>query len=177
MRSNNNISSFQGRSPFIHETSFIDISARIIGDVVLEEGVSIWPMAVIRADSAPVIIKKRSAVLDQCLIESPEGSPVSVGQGSLISHGAIIHGATIGPGVLLGVGSIVLDNAVIGEGSIISAGSVVTSRDSIPPYSMLVGSPARVIRETTVKERDYISQQVEGLYRKSRIYMQEKGSR
>lgn len=176
MRFYKNISSFQDKTPFIHETAFVDHSARIIGDVVLAEAVSVWPMAVIRADSAPIMIEKLSAVLDQCLIESPEGSPVSIGEGSLISHGAIVHGAAIGPGVLIGVGSIVLDNSVIGEGSMVSAGSIVKARSSFPPNSLLVGSPARVIRETTIKERDHIKRQIDGLYRKSRIYIKETGA-
>lgn len=175
MGSYNNISSFQGKTPFIHETAFIDQSARVIGDVVISEGSSVWPMAVIRADSASVLIEKHTAVLDQCLIEAPEDSPVSIGEGSLVSHGVIVHGAIVGPGVLFGIGSIILDNVTIGEGSIVSAGSIVTSRTAIPPNSMVAGSPARVIRETTAKERDYIKRQVEGLYHKSRDYMKENG--
>lgn len=169
----NNISSFQGKSPIIHETAFIDVSARVIGEAILEEGVSIWPMAVLRADSSPVFIGKRSAVLDLCLIESPEGSPVRIGNGVLISHGAIIHGATISSDVLIGAGAIVLDDASIGEGSIIGTGSIVTPRTFIPSNSLVLGSPGRVIRETTAEERENIKKQINGLYHKSRTYIKE----
>jgi len=169
----NNISSFQGKAPDIHESAFIDLSARVIGDVLIEEGVSIWPMAVLRADDAPTIIRRRSAVLDHCLLESPEGSPATVGEASIISHGAIIHGAAVGPGVLVGVGAIVLDNAVVGAGSIIAAGAIVTPRTVIPPNSLVIGSPARIIRETTPEDRERVERQADGLFRKSRLYLKD----
>lgn len=167
----NNISSFQGRTPVIHDTAFIDHSARLVGDVVVAQAASIWPMAVVRADEAPTVIGKGSAILDLALLESPAGSPVTIGEGSVISHGAIVHGAHIAPGVLLGAGAIVLDDAVVGEGSIVAAGAVVTPRTVVPPNSLVLGSPARVVRETTPEEREGIREQARGLSRKSRVYL------
>ena len=169
---NNNISSFKGKTPVIHKSSFIDISARVIGEVVLEEGVSIWPMAVLRADSCGILIARCSAVLDQSLIEAPDDSPVTVGEGSIISHKAVIHGATIGANTLIGIGAIVLDDSTIGEGSIIGSGSVITPRTVVPPNSLVLGSPARIIRETSTEERKNIEKQVEEFYRKSRVYLE-----
>jgi len=130
-------------------------------------------MSVLRADSAAILIGKGSAVLDQCLIESPEGSPVTVGADSLISHGAILHGAAIGRGTLIGIGVIVLDDAIIGEGSIIGAGSIITARTVIRPNSLVLGSPGKVIRQTNAEERENIKEQVEGLYLKSREYLKQ----
>lgn len=173
MRTTGNISSFQGKAPDIHKSAFIDLSARIIGDVRLEEGASIWPMAVLRADDSPTVIRRHSAVLDQCLIESPEGSPVEVGEFSIISHGAIIHGAIVGPGVLVGVGAIVLDRAIVGAGSIIAAGSIVTPRMAIPPNSLIIGSPGRIVRETTPEDREGVRRQAQGLFTKSRLYLKD----
>ncbi|MBP7526373.1 MAG: gamma carbonic anhydrase family protein [Syntrophorhabdaceae bacterium] len=173
MRAAGNISSFQGKAPDIHESAFIDIFARVIGDVRVEEGVSIWPMAVLRADDSPTLIRRHSAVLDQCLIESPEGSPATVGEFSIISHGAIIHGAVVGPGVLVGVGAIVLDHAIIGAGSIIAAGAIVTPRTVIPANSLVIGSPGTIVRETTPEDREGVRKQVHGLFAKSRLYMKD----
>lgn len=166
-----NISSFQGRTPVIHDTAFIDASARVVGDVLVGDGVSIWPMAVLRADEAKTVIGSGSALLDMSLVESPEGSPTTVGEGSIISHGAIIHGARIGSGVLVGAGAIVLDDVVVGEGSIIAAGTIVTPRTIIPPNSLVLGSPGKVLRQTTFDEREGTRKQAGGLYRKSRTYL------
>lgn len=170
----NNISSFQGRVPVIDHAAFIDPSARVIGDVLVAQGVSIWPMAVVRADEAGTVIGKGSAILDLCLLESPAGSPVTIGSGAIISHGAIVHGARIASGVLVGAGAMVLDDAVVGEGSIIAAGALVTPRTVIPPNSFVLGSPARIVRETTSEERQGITQQARRLARKSRAYLGER---
>jgi carbonic anhydrase/acetyltransferase-like protein (isoleucine patch superfamily) len=145
----------------------------VIGDVVVAEGVSIWPMAVVRADEAPTVIGKCSAILDLCLLESPAGSPVIIGEGSVVSHGAVVHGANIAAAVLVGAGAIVLDDAVVGEGSIVGAGTVVTPRTVIPPNSLVLGSPGRVTRQTTPEERESVREQALGLFRKSRAYLGE----
>ncbi len=172
-RLTHNISSFQGSAPVIHDTAFIDDSARVIGDVLVGEGVSIWPMAVVRADEAATVIGKGSAILDLSLLESPAGLPVAIGEGSIISHGAIVHGASIASGVLVGAGAMVLDDAVVGEGSIVAAGAVVTPRTVIPPNSLVLGSPGRVARATTLEERQGVTKQARGLFRKSRAYLAE----
>jgi len=169
----NNITSFQGTAPAIDSTAFVDISARVIGDVAIAEGVSVWPMAVIRADTASIFIERRAAVLDLGLIESPEGCPVKVGEESLISHGAIVHGATIEPNVLIGVGAILLDNAVVGAGSIVAAGAVITPGTVIPPNSFVLGSPGRVTRQTTPGERENLKRLIDELFVRSRIHLDE----
>ncbi len=174
LKAGNNISSFQGSTPVIHRTAFIHDSARVIGHVVVGEGASIWPMAVVRADEARTVIGKGAAVLDLSLLESPAGSPITIGQGSIVSHGAIVHGARIGSGVLVGAGAIVLDDAVLAEGSIIAAGAVVTPRMVVPSNSLVLGSPARVVRQTTPEEREGVREQARGLFCKSRVYLGER---
>jgi carbonic anhydrase/acetyltransferase-like protein (isoleucine patch superfamily) len=166
-----NITPYEGKTPLVHRGAFVDVSARIIGEVIVEEGVTIWPMAVLRADSAAIHIGRRSAILDHAVIEAPEGCPARIEGGSLISHGAIIHGALIHTNTLIGIGAIVLDGAIISKGSIVGAGSVVTARTTIPPNSLVVGIPGRVIRETTEKERKEIRRELKDLYRKSRAYI------
>jgi carbonic anhydrase/acetyltransferase-like protein (isoleucine patch superfamily) len=165
------ITPFGGKSPSIHEKAYVDISARIVGDVSVAAGASIWPGAILRADSDIVRIGERAAVLDLALIEAPEGHPSIVEDETIISHGAIIHGAFVGARCLVGIGAIVLDGAVINEGSIIAAGSLVPQGTDIPPHSFFAGLPGKRLRETTAGERENIMKQLQGLYKKSRAYL------
>jgi carbonic anhydrase/acetyltransferase-like protein (isoleucine patch superfamily) len=165
------ISPYNGKLPRIQRDAFVDVSARIIGDVLVGEAASIWPMAVLRADSGPIRIGRNSSVLDLALIEAPDGYPVEVGEWSVISHHAVVHGATIGVGCLVGIGAIVLDGALLSEGSIAGAGTVVIAGTIVPPNSLVLGTPGKVVRQTTEEERARTMRQVEELYRKSREYM------
>lgn len=125
MGSNPWITPYGNKIPSIHTDAFVDISARIIGDVKVDQGASIWPMAVLRADSAEIRIGWHSAVLDLALLEATEDHPVWVEEETIVSHGAIIHGARIQSRALVGIGAIILDGAVVSTGSIIGAGSLV----------------------------------------------------
>jgi len=165
------ISSFDGRKPVIHESVYVDVSARIIGHVVINEEASIWPMAVIRADGAQVVVGRRAVISDFAFIESPEGYPVNIGDEALISHGVIIHGALIESRSMIGIGAIVLDGAVVSSGSIIGAGTFIAAGAHIPPNSLVMGTPGRVIREVKPGERQNIQQQIELVYQKSRKYL------
>jgi carbonic anhydrase/acetyltransferase-like protein (isoleucine patch superfamily) len=157
-----------GKAPSIHPDAYVDVSARIIGDVTLGDGVSVWPMAVLRADTASIHLAQRAAVLDLALIEAPEGYPVVVDEEAILSHGAILHGATLEPRALIGIGAIVLDGAIVSTGSIIGAGSVVSPRTVVPPNSLVLGIPGKVVRETSAQERARLRAQVQELYLKSR---------
>lgn len=173
------ITPFQDKKPAIHPGAFVDPSARVIGDVTIEEGTSIWPMAVIRADSEAIHIDRNAAVLDLSLVEAPTDHPVIIEEEALISHGAMIHGALIQKRALVGIGAIILDGALVSSGSIIGAGSVVPPGTRIPVNSFVMGMPGRVVRETTEKERALILEQINELYTKSRQYKirQERGNR
>ena len=165
------ITPYRDKVPAIDPTAFVDVSARIIGDVVLNPESSVWPMAVLRADAETISVGKRSAVLDLALLEAPEKYPVAVEDGSIISHGAMIHGAVVRTGALVGIGAIVLDGAEVSGGCIIGAGSVVAPGKRIPPNSLVLGVPGKVMRETTEAERANIRAQVDELYEKSRHLM------
>ena len=165
------VTPFGGKAPVIHEKAYVDISARIIGDVSIAPGASIWPGAVLRADSDFIRIGERTAILDLSLIEAPEGRPVVIEEECLISHKVVIHGAFVGSRALIGIGAIVLDGAVISSGSVIAAGSVVTPGTEFPPNSLIMGAPAKRVRETTEEERQNIIKELRGLYTKSRAYM------
>lgn len=164
------ISRYKDKKPVIHRDAFVDISSRIIGDVSIDAGASIWPMAVLRADSEGIKIGRHAAVLDLALIEAPNSYPVIIDEEVIISHKVVIHGAHIHKHVLVGIGTIVLDGAIISSGSVIGAGSVVTAGTFIPPDSLVIGTPAKVVRRTSEKERQNIMMQVEELYVKSREY-------
>lgn len=138
------IREFKGNKPFIHPEAIIDESAIVMGNVVVGKKVSIWPHALIRADEASIEIKEGVAILDKAFIEAPR--EVIIGKGSIISHGAIIHGSIIGENVLVGVGAIVME-VEVGKNAIIAAGSVVIS--NVEENWMVAGVPARKIREIT----------------------------
>ena len=169
------ITPFCGKMPSIHCDAFVDLSARVIGHITIEEGASIWPMTVIRADSSTIYIGKNAALLDLSMVEAPVGHPVIIGEEALISHGAVIHGAQVQKRTLIGIGAIILDGAVVSSGSIVAAGSVVTPGTIIPPNSLFMGMPGKVVRETTERERNLILEQVQELFTKSRRYKAEEG--
>lgn len=166
----NLITPFQDKTPNIHPDAFIDRSARIIGDVIIDKGANIWPMAVLRADSAEIMVGRNAAILDHALVEAPEGFPVIIEMEALISHHAVIHGAQVKSGALVGIGSIILDGAIISSASIIGAGSVVPPGTRIPPNSLVMGMPGKIVRETTEDERARILVQINELYAKSQHY-------
>lgn len=164
------ITSFRGAYPAIGPEVWIDPTARLIGMIELKAGSSIWPGAVLRADDERIIIGKRSAVLDLCLIESPEGHPVFVEDGALISHKACLHGARVEAGALVGIGSIVLDGAVIRSGAMVGAGAVVTPGMDVAAGMLVLGQPAKLVRRLTPAETDKIQAQVEELCAKASEY-------
>ncbi len=140
--------------PDIERAVFIADDAVLIGDIVLEQDVSIWFKCVLRADIGRIRIGKRTNVQDMaCLHMTDNLSHTTIGEDVTIGHAAIVHGATIEDGALIGMGSILLDNCVIGEESVIAAGSLVPPRMVIPKRSLVRGSPAKVIREATEEER------------------------
>jgi carbonic anhydrase/acetyltransferase-like protein (isoleucine patch superfamily) len=163
-------SAYADKVPVVRVGAWVDVSARLLGDVLVEEEASVWPMAVLRADSQSIRVEKRAAVLDLALVEAPQGYPVIIGQEAIVSHGAKVHGATLEPLCLVGIGAIVLDGAVICTGSIVGAGAVVPPRAVIPPNSLVLGVPGKVVRQTTEQERRSILTQVEELLAKSRVY-------
>lgn len=165
-----NLTPFGEKRPKVHAGAWVDSSARLLGDVEVAEEASVWPMAVLRADSESIRIERRAAVLDLALIEAPEGCPVRIGEGAIVSHGAKIHGATVEARSLVGIGAIVLDGARVSTGAIVGAGALVPPRTVIPPNSLVLGIPGRVVRETTEEERANISAQVEELLNKSKTY-------
>lgn len=145
---------FKDKVPQIAATAFIADGVVIIGDVVIGEHVSVWYNAVLRADVGMIRIGARSNVQDgSCLHMTSDLSHALIGEEVTVGHNAIVHGATVEDGCLIGMGSILLDNAVIGTESLVAAGSVVPPRLVVPPYSMVRGTPGKVVRELSQDER------------------------
>ena len=133
--------------------AFVHPLAVVLGDVTLGARVSIWPTAVVRADSDAIVVGAESNVQDGAVLHTDPGLPMRIGARVAIGHRAIVHGATVGDDVLIGMGAIVLNGAVIGAGSVVGAGALVTEGAVIPPRSLVLGSPGRVVRETTDAHR------------------------
>lgn len=165
------ISPFAGHHPQIDPTAFVDPSARIMGRVTLAPGATVWPGAVLRADEERIEVGQGSAVLDLALLEAPQGKPVIVEPGALVSHQVCLHGAIVQSGALVGIGAIVLDGAVVGAGSLVGAGAVVTPRMQIPPGVLVLGQPAQVVRELKPSEKAAVADQLADLAAKAKVYM------
>ena len=161
---------FGDHFPQIAADAFVDISARLIGRVEIGAGATVWPHAVLRADESEIVIGAGSAVLDLALVEAPMGKPVIVAPGALISHQVCLHGAKVEAGALVGIGAIVLDKAVVREGALVGAGAVVPPGMEVPPGTLVLGQPAKVIRELKDAEKENVKAQLEELAHKARAY-------
>ena len=151
------IKKFRGKLPIIPGSCYISESVDLIGDVTLGENVSLWFGAVVRGDMHFITIGNRSNIQDNSVVHvTTDVSPTRIGSEVTIGHNAIIHGATIEDRCLIGMGAIIMDNAVVGEGSIVGAGAVVPPNMIIPPRSLVVGLPAKIVRQTTDEELEMI---------------------
>jgi carbonic anhydrase/acetyltransferase-like protein (isoleucine patch superfamily) len=136
-----------GQRPTIADDAWVAPSADLIGDVHLAPEASVWFGAVIRADNTPIKVGPRSNVQEGAMLHSDPGAPCTVGEDVTIGHHAILHGCTIGDRALIGMGATILNRAVIGEDCIVGAGALVTEGKQFPAGSLIVGSPARAIRQ------------------------------
>ncbi|WP_069807050.1 gamma carbonic anhydrase family protein [Vulcanisaeta thermophila] len=159
------------KTPRIGKNVFIASTAYVIGDVTIGDNVSIWPYAVIRGDEDSVEVGENSNVQDGVVIHTDAGYPVRIGRGVTIGHRAIVHGATVEDEVIVGMGAIILNGAVIGRGSIVGAGSVVTQGTKVPPGSVVVGVPAKVVRQATQEDLEYIRRNYMAYLNLARLYM------
>lgn len=127
---------------------YIAQNATVVGDVVLEKDVNIWYGAVLRGDHGRITVGEGSNVQDNAVIHDE----TTIGKYCTIGHSAIVHGCTIGDGCLIGMGAIVLGGAVLGDGCLVGAGALVTGKTVAPAGSMLLGSPAKVVKSMTPEE-------------------------
>ena len=154
----------------IDPSAFIHPAAIVLGNVVLGARVSIWPTAVLRGDSDVITIGDDSNVQDGTVIHADEGIPTHIGKRVAIGHRAIVHGSRIDDDVLIAMGAILLNGVTVGSGSIIGAGAVCTEGKRIPPNSLVIGVPGRIVRQTTDGERQRIRTTVEAYLELQRLH-------
>ncbi|MFO7792538.1 MAG: gamma carbonic anhydrase family protein [Candidatus Saliniplasma sp.] len=134
-------------SPTIPESCFIAKSCKIIGDVVLGEGCSIWPNAVLRGDQNHIKIEEGTNIQDCAVVHVDEGHHTIIGKNVTVGHGSVVHGCEVDDETIVGMNSTVLSGAKIGKGCIIGANALVREDMTIPDFSIAVGIPAKIIKE------------------------------
>lgn len=161
---------FDERRPKVDASVFLAPGSWIIGDVTLKERVNVWTGAVIRGDDDTVVIGSRATVLENCIVEAPTGAPVSIGDDTIISHGAIVHGVRIGSLALVGIGALILDGAEVGDVAPVASGALVPPRAVIPPNQLALGAPAKPVREVRDAERAMVAREHERALAKAERY-------
>ena len=138
-------------APQIHPDTWIAPDANLIGQVVMEEGSSVWFGCTIRADHEVITIGKGSNVQENCVMHIDAGFPLTIGENCTIGHKVMLHGCTIGDNTLVGMGATILNGAKIGRNCLIGAGALVTENKEIPDNSLVMGAPGKVVREVDEK--------------------------
>lgn len=150
--------------PAIHETAWVADSAQVIGNVALAEGSSVWFGVVARGDTDTITVGKGSNIQDNSVLHADEGIPLVIGDNVTVGHQVMLHGCTIGDGSLIGIQSVVLNGAKIGKNCLVGAGSLVTEGKEFPDGCMILGSPAKAVRQLS-------DAQIEGLKMSAQHYM------
>lgn len=161
-----------GTAPSIHPSAFVSRAATVIGDVTLAEYSSVWPAAVLRGDIHSISIGPRSNIQDGAIVHLADDSGTTVGELVTVGHRAVLHACAIGDEVLVGMGAIVLDGTVVGPRSIVGAGALVTGGKMIPEGSLVLGSPATVVRSLSREERAGLRVWADRYVELSRAYLE-----
>ncbi|MCK4953343.1 gamma carbonic anhydrase family protein [Candidatus Bathyarchaeota archaeon] len=138
---------FEGKTPHIHSTVFVAQSASVIGDVIIGEGSSVWPGAVIRGDVNTITIGKYTSIQDNAVVHVTPQNLTKIGDYVTVGHGAVVHAATVENNTLIGMKAVLLDGAKINKNSIIGAGSVVLENTEFPANCLVVGIPGKIVRD------------------------------
>ena len=156
--------------PEIPKSAYIATEATVIGKVSLGESVSIWPGAVLRGDNEPITIGAGSNVQDNAVLHADPGYPLKIGDKVTIGHQAMLHGCTIGDGALIGIQAVVMNGAVIGKDCVVGAGALVTEGKTFGARKLIVGFPAKVVRELSDEEIDKMHRAAPGYVRRQEMY-------
>ena len=141
-----------GHSPDVPASAYVAAEATLIGRVTLGEGASVWSGAVARADNEPIRIGTESNVQEGAVLHADPGFPLDIGPRVTVGHQAMLHGCTVHEGSLIGIQSVVMNGAVIGKGCLVGAGAVVTEGKTFPDRSLILGAPAKRVRELSEEE-------------------------
>lgn len=158
---------FQGIMPTIADDVFIAPGAMVIGNVTIHEGASIWYNAVVRGDSAPIVIGRRTNIQDNCTLHVDADAPLTIGAECTIGHGAVVHGATLGDHVLVAIHAVVLSHAQVEANTLIGACALVGEHKHIPGGVLALGIPAKVARNLTEAEREHLVTSAEDYYERA----------
>ena len=134
-------------TPDTSRAVFVAPTATLVGQVTLMEGTTVWFGAIMRGDNEPILIGPDSNIQEAVVLHTDPGYPMRLGRGVTVGHQAMLHGCTIEDNVLIGIQAVVLNGAVIGRDSLVGAGAIVTERKTFPPRSLILGAPAKVVRE------------------------------
>jgi carbonic anhydrase/acetyltransferase-like protein (isoleucine patch superfamily) len=140
-------------APRVAASAWVADSAQVMGDVELAEDTSVWFGVVIRGDTDTIRIGRGTNIQDASVLHADKGQPLTVGDYVTVGHKAMLHGCTVGEGSLIGIGAVVLNGAKIGKGCLVGAGALVTEGKEFPDGSMIIGSPAKVVRELTAEQQ------------------------
>ena len=164
------IMDFEGVNPIINKNTYISESVDIIGDVTIEENANIWFGTRLRGDMNKIVIGKNTNIQENTVVHVDKNCPCLIGKDVTIGHGAIIHGCEICDNVLVGMGSIILNNAKIGKNTIIGAGSLITQGKVFPEGVLILGNPAKVVRELSEAEIESIKNSANNYVNLSKKY-------
>ena len=167
---------FKGMLPQLAEGVYVAPGAQVIGRVTLGRDVSIWFNTVLRGDASSISVGKRSNIQDLTMVHCDHGFPTTIGSNVTVGHSCIIHGCTIGDDCLIGMGSTILNGTRIGPNSLVGAGSLVTEGKEFPAGSVIMGRPAKVVREVSERELAMIRSGANSYYHNGKAYAQEPSS-
>jgi carbonic anhydrase/acetyltransferase-like protein (isoleucine patch superfamily) len=168
------IRSYKGKRPAIASSAYIDAASVIIGDVVIGEDASIWPLVVVRGDVNYIRIGARTNIQDGSILHVMKDEyPLILGDDITVGHSVTLHGCTIESRCLIGMRATILNGVVVGEGSIIAAGTLLTERTVIPPRSLVVGSPGKIKRQLTAIDQATIDRYAQRYVEYKNIYRTE----
>ncbi len=159
--------------PKIDASVYIAPAATIIGAVTLQAGASIWPGVVIRADNEPITIGEKSNIQENSVLHVDEGIPLTIGANVTVGHQAMLHGCTIKDGSLIGIQAIVLNGAVIGRNCLVGAGALVTENKVFPDNSLILGSPARVVRSLSAEEISALAGSAQHYFERAALFKEQ----
>ena len=165
---------FRGQMPRVAESSYIDSSAQLVGDIVIGERSSVWCNVSARGDVNYIRIGDETSIQDNTVLHvEHEIYPLIIGNRVTVGHSAVLHGCEIGDGVLIGIGAIVLNGAKISPGAVVAAGALVPERTEVPANMLVMGAPAKVRREVTPDERARFKKNCDNYVRLTAIYKEE----
>ena len=165
------ILTYKGKTPVIDETAFVAENATLIGDVTVGPDASVWFGAVIRGDNGPITIGRGSNVQDNATLHTEPGFALTVGEDVTIGHNAVVHCGEVRTGALIGMGAVVLNEAVVGEYATVGAGAVVKQNDVVPPMSLAVGIPAKVIKTDVAAQKETNTANARGYVARKNAYL------